>query len=248
MTHIIWVWLIAFVAWFTPDRIIAVATAVYAIVTLVMFRSINSQSKAAHRQADIAERAAKAAEKAAVAAQDSVLNIAEANRINRESLQSVQRAFIIFTMDFTIVRLANEDGKTVAWRFQLAIENTGNTPAKEVRNYTNWRCELSEDFPFPDLDDAGNLITVGSGNTLPVWVAGKSKIFSFPHDISHEYIRRAEQGQGHLYFWGWASYRDVFEGTPVHHTEFCYEVLVLGIRDDTLLWTARTFARHNSSD
>jgi hypothetical protein len=45
------IWII--VNWFTPDRIIAVATAVYALVTVVMFFAILSQARAAHLQADI---------------------------------------------------------------------------------------------------------------------------------------------------------------------------------------------------
>lgn len=53
MWQIIW-------AWLTPDKIIAIATVVYAGVTIVMFLAIKSQAKAAHRQAglmeDIAQR------------------------------------------------------------------------------------------------------------------------------------------------------------------------------------------------
>jgi hypothetical protein len=60
-------------AWLTPDKIIAIATVVYAGVTIVMFRAISSQAKAAHRQADIADRAAKAAQDSADVAQKSLV-------------------------------------------------------------------------------------------------------------------------------------------------------------------------------
>jgi hypothetical protein len=29
-----------------------------------------------------------------------------------------------------------------------------------------------------------------------------------------------------LFVWGWAEYRDVFDGIPLHRTEFCNEVIV----------------------
>jgi hypothetical protein len=46
--HTLYCWLASL---FTSDRIIALATAVYAGVTIVMFRSIRSGTRAAHLQA-----------------------------------------------------------------------------------------------------------------------------------------------------------------------------------------------------
>jgi hypothetical protein len=58
MLQLIW-------AWLTPDKVIAVATIIYALVTMVMFFAIRSQSRAAQRQADIADIAAQAAKESA---------------------------------------------------------------------------------------------------------------------------------------------------------------------------------------
>src|SRR5438552_7085271 len=55
----IWRWIATDWCWFTTDRIIAIATAVYAGVTVIMFYFIRSQAMASHRQANIAEIAAK---------------------------------------------------------------------------------------------------------------------------------------------------------------------------------------------
>jgi hypothetical protein len=58
MLQLIW-------AWLTPDKVIAITTTVYVVVTVVMFFAIRSQSRAAQRQADIADIAAQAAKQSA---------------------------------------------------------------------------------------------------------------------------------------------------------------------------------------
>ena len=49
MFQIVWQWL-------SPDKIVAIATAVYAVVTLVMFLEIRRQTRATRRQAEIAKQ------------------------------------------------------------------------------------------------------------------------------------------------------------------------------------------------
>ncbi len=68
----IWPWLTTAWAWLTPQGVIAIATIVYAGVTVVMFFAIRSQARAAHRQADIAAVAAGAAKLGADAAREGV--------------------------------------------------------------------------------------------------------------------------------------------------------------------------------
>ena len=54
ITHVSWSWLTAVWAWFTPDKVIAVATFVYALVAIVIFFAICCQAKAAQQSFDLA--------------------------------------------------------------------------------------------------------------------------------------------------------------------------------------------------
>ena len=111
-----------------------------------------------------------------------------------------------------------------------------------MRMYTNWYsspAELPDEFTYPDQ---------GAGETQPIAIAAKSKIFSVPHEISREIIQQVEQKQMRLYFYGWANYLDVFLGTPRHRTEFCHEVDTIQAHGDTVLLPMRSYRNHNSAD
>jgi hypothetical protein len=101
--------------WFTSNRIIALATIVYAVVTIRMFFAIRSQAKAAHRQADIAEKAANAA------------------KLSADSLINVERAWVMLNLSLKpdelrnrpkvprIVGLMKNFGKSPAWITESSI-------------------------------------------------------------------------------------------------------------------------------
>ena len=39
-------------------------------------------------------------------------------------------------------------------------------------------------------------------------------------------MAEVRDGKRHLYFWGWVAYRDIFEDSNPHLTEFCNELTI----------------------
>lgn len=74
------------------------------------------------------------------------------NRINRESLISVQRAFVSFANpEFNPVI---DNATTTDWEFRATLSNTGTTPTKSLRQHANWLLltgTLPNDFDFRDV-------------------------------------------------------------------------------------------------
>ncbi|MEO6609867.1 MAG: hypothetical protein ABIN69_15505 [Aestuariivirga sp.] len=93
------------------------------------------------------------------------------------------------------------------------IENFGNTSTKDAR--INVTAELRDtvlpddfDFPYQDVD----------GVTL---IGSKTSIRARGLTVLDEDLLLIQQGKKHFYIWGTITYRDGFEGTPIHTTEFC---------------------------
>ena len=64
--------------------------------------------------------------------------------------------------------------------------------------------------PIERLSDR-SIITLGSGNEIPT-----NAVFVSANDI-----QKASSGQGKLFVWGHATYRDVFPDTPPRNFHFC---------------------------
>jgi len=145
----------------------------------------------------------------------------KSNEINREALESVQRAFI-FLAPVEGTAYKNSAGtKIKSFSFRFPWENSGVTPTRNMATHVNWTFlpgPLPNDFSFPDLWSPGQPhinahVAIGpkgsTNSTVPV---------------SIEYINAMLAHKAHLYFWGWAKYRDIFPNTPDHLTEFCMEL------------------------
>jgi hypothetical protein len=151
----------------------------------------------------------------------------ESNKISRESLTSVQRAFVTFnTVQYT--RFVNPDANGQQWQFNGELINNGTTPAIQavqrfvVDELPNGLSE--ETFTGDFSEQKANVGTVGPKATYTVGPALKSDQFVFMGqkiDLEHPERARAIQIEKHIYFWGWAAYRDIFRNTPLHLTEFC---------------------------
>lgn len=169
--------------------------------------------------------------------------VLDSNQINREALISVQRSFVAFPPEISIVRAIDEKTRrTKSWLFYLPVENSGTTPTRDMRMHVNFDArpgELPEDFAYPDL---------GSSKNIPIFVAPKSKIFSSPLEISQEVVEKVQQKSLRLYFYGWTTYNDVFEKSRMHRTEFCYEVAGLQVNGDRVLTFITFWHQHNCAD
>jgi hypothetical protein len=86
------------------------------------------------------------------------------------------------------------------------------------------------DFTYPNLDRNGNVDL--SPETTPAFVGPQSATFAAALDIPIPWIDRVRRGDGRIFIWGWTEYNDVFKTTIHHRTEFCNELVVLGIGAD----------------
>jgi hypothetical protein len=180
--------------------------------------------------------------KAAQAAKSSVGKMDEANRINKEALQAGERAYISYSLsDINIFRSEGSSGNMTHWHFRNAIENSGNTPAWSLLNTINagWQQgELPRDFGFPDFGTA----------TLTPNVSAKGKVYSQKLTLDQAIVREVYEKKLRLYFYGWSTYNDVFEGTPTHRTEFCHEVRILEIQPECLKLEIELHNQHNTQN
>jgi hypothetical protein len=145
----------------------------------------------------------------------------ESNKINRESLIAVQRAFVVAgpTDKAAVKPVMEPSGKETRIIFQLKLENVGATSTKKLTYRLN---NYSGPFAMTDkfkLDDEGPPAT---------GILGPKSVLALKTEtMPQELLDRTGMypGQHHIYLWGWAKYRDIFNDTPMHLTEFCYEVM-----------------------
>jgi hypothetical protein len=172
----------------------------------------------------------------------------ESNRINREGLESVQRAFVSFLFSINAQGVVDpKTKKVVQWNFSIPVINDGSTPTRNmVMHFEVYpsRDELPYNFTFPDTSTVTRqLIVLGPKHTTYSAYFGR---------VRPEAIDALRRGQGHLYFYGWTTYNDVFPNTPQHITKFCFELSQFGMDAFTGAGPENTFytawKRHNCAD
>ena len=153
----------------------------------------------------------------------------ESSKINRQSLQSVQRAFISFQQvdDFGFIQRSGS-GDAEEFHFFASTTNSGNTPANITAQYfSGGSCRRNlptTNFmePQPEL---AKLWAKGTHNfgeyVVPGSQFGLDKITTLSGVQTHRDNRR-------FYLWGWVTYRDVFPDTKLHVTEFCQMMNAIG--------------------
>jgi hypothetical protein len=101
-------------------------------------------------------------------------------------------------------------------RISVILENGGKAPTRKAIVNVNYELrdnDLPNDFDFPD----GRLIepaAIGAGGTFG------TPAFFISNSGAAEIVAKRKR----LFIWGWIDYDDVFEGTPRHRTEFCFDV------------------------
>ena len=152
-----------------------------------------------------------------------LLAMRDSNKITREALESVQRASVTFSSAIE-TRIINNPTthKAIRWDFIIPVKNNGATQTKEMTvriNKTYGHDKLADDFQYPDSPDS---------STQPIVLGAHEQTDTAPVSVTPDIIEALESvpfgGSYHVYFYGWAKYRDVFAGTPLHVTEFCYEL------------------------
>jgi hypothetical protein len=143
----------------------------------------------------------------------------KATDIARESLESVQRAFVDPTVSFDST--LNPQKTLASEMIIIHLENSGSTPAKVLKSRSNiaFVTELPNGFNFPDV--LGN----DSHPIVPsTYIAPKANVTSTPVILDQGQIDLIVSGKMHLYLWGWIRYRDVFSKTEEHITRYSYEI------------------------
>jgi hypothetical protein len=118
--------------------------------------------------------------------------------------------------------------------------NSGTTPTLNLRISTNWKIshgELPADTVFTYTRPPERLF-LGPGGRADVGAVL----------IPMRDIQAAIEERVQLYFWGRATYEDMFEGSEPHFLEFCYRLDVTGATPDKITLTFTHFGAHNRSD
>jgi hypothetical protein len=155
----------------------------------------------------------------------------ESNRINRESLQSVQRAFVTFREMRGSGHYEFINGKNAPfYTFTPWFENSGNTPAIDIVNSLNadWKMlpnvELDE-RKFKGLIDKSKMAiaTLGPKNMLPFGYSEVEEKMIFGDEFT-TLMKKHPPMTTMPCLWGWMAYHDVLAGTKAHVTEFCVKI------------------------
>jgi hypothetical protein len=159
----------------------------------------------------------------------------ESNKINRESLESVQRAFVTFDR-MQYHRFDNEMPARTRWAFSAAFADSGTTPAIQVMQFfaadDGGKQELTEDKFLGKKDDWASARTnVGTIGPKAPYVVGPifrtdafilgDVVLDWKHASNDFKPKKIDRN---VFFWGWIIYRDVLPRTPLHVTEFCQEL------------------------
>jgi hypothetical protein len=120
-----------------------------------------------------------------------------------------------------------------AWGFTPEMENAGNTAALDVRNYVSQNSPeyeiLPDSFDYADRSYAVGTFPNSNMKSGPAIVGPHETMDLATLGVSDEALQRVNKGSGHVYFWGWVSYRDIFKCT--HRTEFCEELIAMSDAD-----------------
>jgi hypothetical protein len=142
-------------------------------------------------------------------------------RLTKESLVSVQRAFVFSTPQ--AIAQFGKDGQEIGKTIFIQWENSGSTPTRNMKvHFSQQRMVgIPPGFDFIDRWDPGSdhinrsFFLGPKGN-----VVGASPVYVTANDPD-----LAFGSTEHILLWGWAKYMDVFEDTDPHITEYCYEVV-----------------------
>ena len=143
----------------------------------------------------------------------------ESNKIGREQLVSVQRAFVLFSPDAIEGGSIWGNGEPIRYEFYSPLQNSGVTPTRELVQHINWLyfpATASIAAP-PTFEDLGT-------DESPFVLGPKDKTKGARAIVPPYIISGVQGGKVRLVFWGWAAYRDIFPNTPRHITMFCYEI------------------------
>jgi hypothetical protein len=180
----------------------------------------------------------------------------DSNNINRENMESVQRALVSYSgQTGQIKRLTGK--KVTSLTMVLPWQNTGVTPAMNGKSVVSWKT-----FPSPN--------GIPDNFTYPDQVQVEPRQFEIPPrefgsgtmDVPIEWIQVTKDKTVRMFIYGWITYDDIFKGrpegskvTPRHLSEFCDEITnIKSAPDDitdpaaNITWELSLCQEHNCTD
>ena len=164
-------------------------------------------------------------------------------RLTKDALITTSRAFIFledieqtFAEGFRTAHSAAEvRDLTILPRWR----NSGDTPPRDLVIQINSgliRGDIPSEFAYSYAREPEQMM-----------IGPKSQDWSSPISISDANAGEALSGQSHIYVWGKASYKDIFDGTPSRFTEFCLRARFHTTgREIRIQWVS--YGDHNRSD
>jgi hypothetical protein len=133
-------------------------------------------------------------------------------------MQRGQRAFV-FLKRFDAIRILDPTRQTiVSYRFTAIWENTGVTPTNNMTSHSNviW--------PATPIPNGYDFVAIGDTTPIQLVLRPHAEFGGFPLYVPLQVLLDVLHGERQLYFYGWALYRGVFDGTPEHRTRFCWQI------------------------
>lgn len=132
------------------------------------------------------------------------------------------------------------------WHFRPIFENVGATQTKDLMTnivYLVTDRELPKDFIFPP-----------NAQSFPAFIPPHDAIVGGEQIVKQEQMIEIQKGKKFFYIYGTVTYRDVFDGTPVHTTKFCRQIMgLLGDftrpdKNKTEMFFGLVFPEQNTAD
>jgi hypothetical protein len=179
----------------------------------------------------------------------------ESNEISRTAYTATQRAFVTVT-DVKLVPSFQETGDVDIWHFAPIIENSGNTPTKNLRYLTGSGVQAvgtdAQTFArnvFSSLKHSGLPSSVFRSG-LPRAVLGpktQMSVHSYTGGMGEQVMNPVWSGNGVAVAAGFVEYDDVFSSTDHHVTEYCFIIGPQSKPKDTSV-TFTLCQNHNCAD
>jgi hypothetical protein len=98
----------------------------------------------------------------------------------------------------------------------MPMVNSGTTPTK----YSTY--EMAAAVRDISPNDGTDFDSLPQTERYP-FVFGPRQIYDgLGAEISLSDVQSIRDKEKHVFFWGWVVYRDIFDGSPIHLSEFCF--------------------------
>lgn len=137
------------------------------------------------------------------------------DRANETSIVT-QRAFLTNSGILPVKVINNQ--RLAGVNFFVVVGNSGTTPAKDAIEQST--VSIGQPIPQRGLD----FDSLPQSERLVYVLGPKATMQMTPMFVSVSDLEAAEQGKKHIFFWGWTTYHDIFNGTPTRLSEFCVQI------------------------